>query len=161
MKKLLVLVLILASCSSQKQLIRKQKKANKLEFEINELKKELNLPLDTTIIKLDTIISIDSVTKYDTIKLKCNDSNQVVYITGQKTNGEIITKTKYIYKDKIINKEIGTVKKEIIYKEKEFNKTQMILMGVGFLATIILIFYFIGNLSFFIIRFANKFKMFL
>lgn len=160
MKKLLVLLLILASCSSQKRLINKQKKANKLEFEINEIKKELGLSLDSTIIRLDTIINIDSVIKYDTIKLKCNDSNQVVYITGQKTNGEIITKTKYIYKDRIINKEIGKVKKEIIFKEKEFNKSQIVLMGIGLISILLVSFYFIGNFGFFLIRFAEKFKIF-
>ena len=153
MKKLLVLLLILASCSSQKRLINKQKKANKLEFEINELKKELGLPLDSTIIKLDTIINIDSITKYDTIKLKCNDSNQVVYIDGQKTNGEIITKTKYIYKDKIINKEVGKVKKEIVFKEKEFKNYQIVLMGVGFIVVIMLFFYLITNFSFLAMKF--------
>lgn len=153
MKKLLVLLLILASCSSQKRLINKQKKANKLEFEINELKKELGLPLDSTIIKLDTIINIDSVIKYDTIKLKCNDSNEVVYIDGKKTNGEIITKTKYIYKDKIINKEVGKVKKEIVFKEKEFKKYQIVLMGVGFIVVIMLFFYLITNFSFLVMKF--------
>ncbi len=155
MKKLLVLLLILASCSSQKQLIRKQKKANKLEFEINELKKELNLPLDSTIIRLDTIISIDSVIKYDTIKLKCNDSNEVVYITGEKTNGEIITKTKYIYKDKIINKEVGKVKKEIVFKEKEFKKYQIVLMGFGFIVVIGILFYLITNFSFLVMKYLK------
>ena len=155
MKKLLVLLLILASCSSQKRLINKQKKANKLEFEINELKKELGLPLDSTIIKLDTIINIDSVTKYDTIKLKCNDSNEVVYINGKKTNGEIITKTKYIYKDKIINKEVGKVKKEIVFKEKEFKKYQIVLMGVGFIVVIMLFFYLITNFSFLVMKFLK------
>jgi hypothetical protein len=155
MKKLLVLLLILASCSSQKQLIRKQKKANKLEFEINELKKELNLPLDSTIIRLDTIISIDSVIKYDTIKLKCNDSNEVIYITGEKTNGEIITKTKYIYKDKIINKEVGKVKKEIVYKEKEFKKYQIVLMGFGFIVVIGILFYLITNFSFLVMKYLK------
>ena len=155
MKKLLVLLLILASCSSQKQLIRKQKKANKLEFEINELKKELNLPLDSTIIRLDTIISIDSVIKYDTIKLKCNDSNEVIYITGEKTNGEIITKTKYIYKDKIINKEVGKVKKEIVYKEKEFKKYQIVLMGFGFIVVIVILFYLITNFSFLVMKYLK------
>jgi hypothetical protein len=155
MKKLLVLLLILASCSSQKQLIRKQKKANKLEFEINELKKELNLPLDSTIIRLDTIISIDSVIKYDTIKLKCNDSNEVVYITGEKTNGEIITKTKYIYKDKIINKEVGKVKKEIVYKEKEFKNYQIVLMGFGFIVVIGILFYLITNFSFLVMKYLK------
>lgn len=155
MKKLLVLLLILASCSSQKRLINKQKKANKLEFEINELKKELGLPLDSTIIKLDTIINIDSFTKYDTIKLKCNDSNEVVYINGKKTNGEIITKTKYIYKDKIINKEVGKVKKEIVFKEKEFKKYQIVLMGVGFIVVIMLSFYLITNFSFLVTKFLK------
>lgn len=155
MKKLLVLLLILASCSSQKRLINKQKKANKLEFEINELKKELGLPLDSTIIKLDTIINIDSVTKYDTIKLKCNDSNQVVYIDGKKTNGEIITKTKYIYQDKIINKEVGKVKKEIVFKEKEFKNYQIVLMGVGFIVVIMLFFYLITNFSFLVMKFLK------
>jgi hypothetical protein len=155
MKKLLVLLLILASCSSQKQLIRKQKKANKLEFEINELKKELNLPLDSTIIRLDTIISIDSVIKYDTIKLKCNDSNEVVYITGEKTNGEIITKTKYIYKDKIINKEVGKVKKEIVFKEKEFKKYQIVLMGFGFIVVIGILFYLITNFAFLVMKYLK------
>jgi hypothetical protein len=155
MKKLLVLLFILASCSSQKQLIRKQKKANKLEFEINELKKELNLPLDSTIIRLDTIISIDSVIKYDTIKLKCNDSNEVVYITGEKTNGEIITKTKYIYKDKIINKEVGKVKKEIVFKEKEFKKYQIVLMGFGFIVVIGILFYLITNFSFLVMKYLK------
>jgi len=155
MKKLLVLLLILTSCSSQKQLIRKQKKANKLEFEINELKKELNLPLDSTIIRLDTIISIDSVIKYDTIKLKCNDSNEVVYITGEKTNGEIITKTKYIYKDKIINKEVGKVKKEIVYKEKEFKNYQIVLMGFGFIVVIGILFYLITNFAFLVMKYLK------
>jgi hypothetical protein len=155
MKKLLVLLLILASCSSQKQLIRKQKKANKLEFEINELKKELNLPLDSTIIRLDTIISIDSVIKYDTIKLKCNDSNEVIYITGEKTNGEIITKTKYIYKDKIINKEVGKVKKEIVFKEKEFKKYQIVLMGFGFIVVIGILFYLITNFAFLVMKYLK------
>lgn len=155
MKKLLVLLLILTSCSSQKQLIRKQKKANKLEFEINELKKELNLPLDSTIIRLDTIISIDSVIKYDTIKLKCNDSNEVVYITGEKTNGEIITKTKYIYKDKIINKEVGKVKKEIVFKEKEFKKYQIVLMGFGFIVVIGILFYLITNFAFLVMKYLK------
>lgn len=155
MKKLLVLLLILASCSSQKRLINKQKKANKLEFEINELKKELGLPLDSTIIKLDTIVNIDSVIKYDTIKLKCNDSNQVVYIDGKKTNGEIITKTKYIYKDKIINKEVGKVKKEIIYKEKELKNYQIVLIGVGFIVVIMLFFYLITNFSFLVMKFLK------
>lgn len=155
MKKLLVLLLILASCSSQKRLINKQKKANKLEFEINELKKELGLPLDSTIIKLDTIINIDSFTKYDTIKLKCNDSNEVVYIDGKKTNGEIITKTKYIYNDKIINKEVGKVKKEIVFKEKEFKNYQIVLMGVGFIVVIMLFFYLITNFSFLVMKFLK------
>lgn len=155
MKKLLVLLLILASCSSQKRLINKQKKANKLEFEINELKKELGLPLDSTIIKLDTIINIDSFTKYDTIKLKCNDSNEVVYIDGKNTNGEIITKTKYIYKDKIINKEVGKVKKEIVFKEKEFKNYQIVLMGVGFIVVIMLFFYLITNFSFLVMKFLK------
>jgi len=155
MKKLLVLLLILASCSSQKRLINKQKKANKLEFEINEIKKELGLPLDSTIIRLDTIINIDSVIKYDTIKLKCNDSNEVVYINGKKTNGEIITKTKYIYKDKIINKEVGKVKKEIVFKEKEFKNYQIVLMGVGFIVVIMLFFYLITNFSFLVMKFLK------
>jgi hypothetical protein len=145
----------LTSCSSQKQLIRKQKKANKLEFEINELKKELNLPLDSTIIRLDTIISIDSFVKYDTIKLKCNDSNEVVYITGEKTNGEIITKTKYIYKDKIINKEVGKVKKEIVFKEKEFKKYQIVLMGFGFIVVIGILFYLITNFAFLVMKYLK------
>ena len=155
MKKLFVLLLILTSCSSQKRLINKQKKANKLEFEINEIKKELGLPLDSTIIRLDTIINIDSFTKYDTIKLKCNDSNEVVYINGKKTNGEIITKTKYIYKDKIINKEVGKVKKEIVFKEKEFKNYQIVLMGVGFIVVIMLFFYLITNFSFLVMKFLK------
>jgi hypothetical protein len=113
------------------------------------------LPLDSTIIRLDTIISIDSVIKYDTIKLKCNDSNEVVYITGEKTNGEIITKTKYIYKDKIINKEVGKVKKEIVYKEKEFKNYQIVLMGFGFIVVIGILFYLITNFSFLVMKYLK------
>lgn len=152
MKYLILLAILLSSCSLEKKLSKKQSKVNKLEFEISEIKKELGLPLDSTIIKFDTIINIDSFIKYDTIKIRCNDSNEVVYINGQKTNGEIITKTKYIYKDKIINKEVGKVKKEIIYKEKEFKKYQIILIGIGYFVVIALFFYLITNFSFIFAR---------
>lgn len=149
-KKILILfVIFLAGCSTLKKLEKKQKKVNKLEFEIMELKKELGLPLDSEIIKLDTFITERRSVKFDTIKLKCDSNNNVVYKESNKPleQSEVVTKTEYITKDKIINKIVEKVKKEIIYKDKDFQKKHLILMAFGLVAIIILLGYGFAKIS--------------
>jgi predicted RND superfamily exporter protein len=148
--------IILSSCSLEKRLSIKQKKANKLDFEISELKKSLNLPLDTFLFSSDTIFLEKRTTKYDTIKLKCDSNNRVVYIDNEPLQGsEIIKETEYIEVEKIIQKDVLKTKKEIIYKEKEFEKKHMILMAFGFVTIILLLLYSFGKFAGLLIKLFN------
>ena len=154
--KYLIILLILSSCSIEKKLYNKQRKVNKLEYQIHEIKKELNLPLDSVIFSSDTIFLEKRTTKYDTIKLKCDSNNKVVYIDNEPLQGsEIIRETEYIEIDKIIQKDVVKVKKEIIYKEKEFEKKHMILMAFGFVTIILLLLYSFGKFAGLLIKLFN------
>jgi predicted RND superfamily exporter protein len=154
--KYLIILLILSSCSLEKKLYNKQRKVNKLEFQIHEIKKELNLPLDSVIFSSDTIFLEKRTTKYDTIKLKCDSNNKVVYIDNEPLQGsEIIKETEYIEVEKIIQKDVLKTKKEIIYKEKEFEKKHMILMAFGFVTIILLLLYSFGKFAGLLIKLFN------
>jgi predicted RND superfamily exporter protein len=127
-----------------------------LEFQIHEIKKELNLPLDSVIFSSDTIFLEKRTTKYDTIKLKCDSNNKVVYIDNEPLEGsEIIKETEYIEVEKIIQKDVLKTKKEIIYKEKEFEKKHMILMAFGFVTIILLLLYSFGKFAGLLIKLFN------
>jgi predicted RND superfamily exporter protein len=127
-----------------------------LEFQIHEIKKELNLPLDSVIFSSDTIFLEKRTTKYDTIKLKCDSNNKVVYIDNEPLQGsEIIKETEYIEVEKIIQKDVLKTKKEIIYKEKEFEKKHMILMAFGFVTIILLLLYSFGKFAGLLIKLFN------
>jgi predicted RND superfamily exporter protein len=127
-----------------------------LEFQIHEIKKELNLPLDSVIFSSDTIFLEKRTTKYDTIKLKCDSNNKVVYIDNEPLQGsEIIRETEYIEIDKIIQKDVVKVKKEIIYKDREFEKKHMILMAFGFVTIILLLLYSFGKFAGLLIKLFN------
>jgi predicted RND superfamily exporter protein len=137
-------------------LSRKQKKVSKLEWQINAIKKELNLPLDTFLFSSDTIFLEKRSTKYDTIKLKCDSNNRVVYIDNEPLQGsEIIKETETIYKDKIIQKDVLKIKKEVIYKNREFEKKHMILMAFGFVTIILLLLYSFGKFAGLLIKLFN------
>jgi hypothetical protein len=154
--KYLIILLILSSCSIEKKLYNKQRKVNKLEYQIHEIKKELNLPLDSVIFSSDTIFLEKRTTKYDTIKLKCDSNNKVVYIDNEPLQGsEIIKETEYIEVEKIIQKDVLKTKKEIIYKEKEFEKKHMILMAFGFVTIILLLLYSFGKFAGLLIKLFN------
>jgi predicted RND superfamily exporter protein len=154
--KYLIILLILSSCSIEKKLYNKQRKVNKLEFQIHEIKKELNLPLDSVIFSSDTIFLEKRSTKYDTIKLKCDSNNRVVYIDNEPLQGsEIIKETETIYKDKIIQKDVLKIKKEVIYKNREFEKKHMILMAFGFVTIILLLLYSFGKFAGLLIKLFN------
>jgi predicted RND superfamily exporter protein len=154
--KYLIILLILSSCSLEKKLSRKQKKVSKLEWQINAIKKELNLPLDTFLFSSDTIFLEKRSTKYDTIKLKCDSNNRVVYIDNEPLQGsEIIKETETIYKDKIIQKDVLKIKKEVIYKNREFEKKHMILMAFGFVTIILLLLYSFGKFAGLLIKLFN------
>jgi predicted RND superfamily exporter protein len=127
-----------------------------LEYQIHEIKKELNLPLDSVIFSSDTIFLEKRTTKYDTIKLKCDSNNKVVYIDNEPLQGsEIIKETEYIEVEKIIQKDVLKTKKEIIYKEKEFEKKHMILMAFGFVTIILLLLYSFGKFAGLLIKLFN------
>jgi hypothetical protein len=145
---------ILNSCSIEKKLIRKQKKVSKLEWQIDAIKKELNLPLDSTIINVDTFIIERKTTKFDTIKLKCNESNEVVFFDNNEplNDSEIVTETEYIEIEKVIQKDVLKTKKEIIYIEKKLNKKQLALLAIGFVTLLIGLMYALGSFAGFIIK---------
>jgi hypothetical protein len=156
MRYLIFILFMLGSCSLEKRLSIKQKKSNKLEFQIHEIKKELNLPLDSVIFSSDTIFLEKRTTKYDTIKLKCDSNNKVVYIDNEPLQGsEIIKETEYIEIEKIIQKDVVKVKKEVIYKDKEFEKKHMILMAFGFVTIILLLLYSFGKFAGLLIKLFN------
>ncbi len=156
MKYLILIFFILSSCSLEKRLSIKQKKANKLEFQIHEIKKELNLPLDSTIINVDTFVIERKTTRYDTVRLKCDSNNRVVYIHNEPLQGsEVITEKETIYKDRIIQKDVLKTKKEIIYKDREFEKKHMILMAFGFVTIILLLLYSFGKFAGLLIKLFN------
>ena len=154
--KYLIILLILSSCSIEKKLYNKQRKVNKLEYQIHEIKKELNLPLDSVIFSSDTIFLEKRTTKYDTIKLKCDSNNRVVYIDNEPLQGsEVITEKETIYKDRIIQKDVLKIKKEVIYKNREFEKKHMILMAFGFVTIILLLLYSFGKFAGLLIKLFN------
>lgn len=145
MRYLVIILVLFSSCSIEKKLIRKQKKVEKLEWQIDQLKKELKLPLDSTIINVDTFVIERKTTKTDTIKLKCDSLNRVVYIDGTEVdNGEIYYNTEYIDREKIINKEVEKKKKEIVYIEKKLNKKQLALIAIGFTTVLLGLMFAIG-----------------
>jgi hypothetical protein len=154
--KYLIILVILSSCSLQKKLYNKQKRVNKLEYQIHEIKKELNLPLDTFLFSSDTVVIEKRTTRYDTIKLKCDSNNRVVYIDNEPLQGsEIIKETETIYKDRIIQKDVLKIKKEVIYKDREFEKKHMILMSFGFVTIILLLLYSFGKFAGLLIKLIN------
>jgi hypothetical protein len=154
--KYLIILVILSSCSLQKKLYNKQKRVNKLEYQIHEIKKELNLPLDTFLFSSDTVVIEKRTTRYDTIKLKCDSNNRVVYIDNEPLQGsEIIKETETIYKDRIIQKDVLKIKKEVIYKDREFEKKHMILMSFGFVTIILLLLYSFGKFAGLLIKLFN------
>ena len=158
--KYLIILVILSSCSLQKRLYNKQRKVNKLEYQIHQIKKELNLPLDTFLFSSDTIFLEKRSTKYDTIKLKCDSNNRVVYIDNEPLQGsEIIKETEYIETEKIIQKDVLKIKKEVIYKDREFEKKHMILMSFGFVTIILLLLYSFGKFAGLLIKLFNLKKI--
>jgi hypothetical protein len=154
MKYFLVILVVLSSCSLEKKLSRKQKRVNKLEYQIHEIKKELNLPLDTFLFSSDTVLIEKRTTKFDTIKLKCNENNEVVFFDNNEPleSGEIIRETETIYKDKIIQKDVLKTKKEIIYIEKKLSKKQLALLAIGFVTLLIGLMYALGSFAGFVIK---------
>jgi predicted RND superfamily exporter protein len=112
--------------------------------------------LDSVIFSSDTIFLEKRSTKYDTIKLKCDSNNRVVYIDNEPLQGsEIIKETETIYKDKIIQKDVLKIKKEVIYKNREFEKKHMILMAFGFVTIILLLLYSFGKFAGLLIKLFN------
>lgn len=145
MRYLVLILVIFASCSTQSKLIRKQKRVNKLEFQIEQLKKELNLPLDSTIINVDTFVLERKIIKRDTVKLKCDSFNRVVFLDDQELdNSEIIYETEYIDREIVVKKNVEKKKKEIVYIEKKLNNKQLALIAIGFVTVLIGLMYVIG-----------------
>lgn len=148
MKYFVLAFLFVSSCSTQSKLIRKQKRVNKLEFQIHQLKKELNLPLDSMIINIDTFVLERKIIKRDTIKLKCDSFNRVVYLNGETLdNSEVIYQTEYVDREKVIQKDVEKIKKEIIYKDRDYTKKEMILMAFGAVSIILLLMYSFGKFA--------------
>ena len=154
MRYFLVILVVLSSCSLEKKLSRKQKRVNKLEYQIHEIKKELNLPLDTFLFSSDTFVIEKRTTKFDTIKLKCNENNEVVFFDNNEplNDSEIVTETEYIEIEKIIQKDVLKTKKEIIYIEKKLNKKQLAIMAIGFVTLLIGLMYSLGSFAGFVIK---------
>ncbi len=156
MKYILIALVLLSSCSLQKKLYNKQRKVNKLEFEIHEIKKELNLPLDSVIFSSDTVVIEKRTTKFDTIKLKCNERNEVVFFNDTIVkDGEVIVQTEYIDRERIVENEVLKVKKEIIYKDREIPNKEKVLMAFGLVAIILLLLYSFGKFTGLLIRMFN------
>jgi hypothetical protein len=154
MRYLILILVVFSSCSLEKRLYSKQRKVNKLEFQIHEIKKELNLPLDSVIFSSDTVVIEKRILKYDTIKLKCNERNEVVFFDNNEPveSGEIIRETETIYKDKIIQKDVLKTKKEIVYIEKKLNNKQLAVMAIGFVTILVGLMYALGSLAGFVIK---------
>ena len=154
MKYLILILVILSSCSLEKKLSRKQKRVNKLEYQIHEIKKELNLPLDTFLFSSDTVVIEKRTTKRDTVRLKCNENNEVVFFDNNEplNDSEIVTETEYIEIEKIIQKDVLKNKKEIIYVEKKLSKKQLAIMAIGFVTLLIGLMYALGSFAGFVIK---------
>lgn len=145
MKYFVLAFLFITSCSTQSKLIKKQKRVNKLEWQIEQLKKELNLPLDSSIINVDTFVFERKIIKRDTIKLKCDSFNRVVYLDGENLeNSEVIYETEYIDREVVVQKNIEKKKKEIVFVEKKLNNKQLALIAIGFVTVLIGLMYVIG-----------------
>jgi hypothetical protein len=127
---------------------------NKLEYQIHEIKKELNLPLDTFLFSSDTFVIEKRILKRDTVRLKCNENNEVVFFDNNEPvqDSEIVTETEYIEIEKIIQKDVLKTKKEIIYIEKKLNKKQLAIMAIGFVTLLIGLMYSLGSFAGFVIK---------
>ena len=148
---------ILSSCSLEKRLYSKQKRVNKLDFQIHEIKKELNLPLDSVIFSSDTIIVEKRIVKRDTVRLKCDSNNRVVYIENNEPlqGSEVITETEYIEVEKVIQKDVEKVRREIIFKDREIPNKEKVLMAFGLVAIILLLLYSFGKFAGLLIKMFN------
>jgi hypothetical protein len=149
MKYILIALVILSSCSLEKKLSRKQKRVNKLEYQIHEIKKELNLPLDTFLFSSDTFVIEKRILKRDTVKIKCDSNNRVVYVDNNEPlqGSEVITETEYVEVEKVIQKYVEKIKKEIIYKDRDYSKKEMILLAFGAVSIILLLMYSFGKFT--------------
>jgi hypothetical protein len=155
MRYLILILVVLSSCSLEKRLYSKQRKVNKLEFEIHEIKKELNLPLDSVIFSSDTILIEKRIVKRDTIKTKCDSFGNVIINDTIVKDGDIVFETEYIDRERIVENEVLKVKKEIIYKDREIPNKEKVLMAFGLVAIILLLLYSFGKFTGLLIRMFN------
>lgn len=149
---ILFILFIFTSCSLEKRLSIKQRKVNKLDFEISEIKKQLSLPLDSTIVKTDTLIFVKESVKRDTLKLECDEEGNVILHDTILKDGQIITENQFVETEKVIQNDVLKTKKEIVYVEKKLNNKQLALIAIGFVTVLIGLMYVIGYSAGFLIR---------